>query len=197
MDHVKKQLRSEILNERKNLPIPIVSEKSGKISELLKSMNLYKNAQSVMVYIDFRNEVKTNDIINDLLSKNKRVVIPISIPETREMILSQLLNPGKELTKGTYGILEPKKEYIREVNPETIDLILVPGVAFDEEGYRLGYGGGYYDRFLDKLTKNIPSIALAFDLQIMEKVPRDVHDHAVDSIVTESRIISCNQKDQQ
>lgn len=194
---MKKQLRSQILNKRKDLDVDIVAAKSVKIFELLRSMNLYQSAKNVMVYIDFRNEVKTNHIINDLLSKDKKVVIPISVPKTREMILSQLLNPEKELTKGTYGILEPKKEYIREVNPETIDLILVPGVAFDEKGYRLGYGGGYYDRFLDKLTKNTPSIALAFDVQIIEKVPTDIHDHPVDSIVTESRIISCNQKDQQ
>lgn len=144
-----------------------------------------------MVYIDFRNEVETNLIIDDLLTQNKEVCIPISVPKTKEMILSKIINPQKELIKGTYGILEPKEEYIRKVDPDTLDLIIVPGVAFDKDGYRIGYGGGYYDRFLDKLSKATPSIGIAFDLQILHKVPKDFFDHPVDFIVTEKEIILC------
>ncbi|MCT4604765.1 MAG: 5-formyltetrahydrofolate cyclo-ligase [Marinisporobacter sp.] len=187
----KKKLRQEILQKRKSLSKDLVSSKSKKIFQSLKTLELYQNAKNIMVYIDFRNEVKTNLIIDDLLRQNKEVCIPISVPQTKEMILSKLLDPKKELIKGTYGILEPKKEYIRKVNPDALDLIIVPGVAFDRYGYRIGYGGGYYDRFLDKLSKATPSIGIAFDLQIVQKVPKDFFDHPVDYIVTEKEIILC------
>ncbi|QEK11485.1 5-formyltetrahydrofolate cyclo-ligase [Crassaminicella thermophila] len=188
---MKKIIREEILKKRKALSSNEITRKSDKIFHKLKTFPSYQNAENVMVYLDFRNEVKTNKIIDDLLEENKNVLIPISIPKTREMILSQLLDPKKELVKGTYGILEPKKEYIRKVNPEIVDLIIVPGVAFDPRGYRIGYGGGYYDRFLDKISKNVLSIALAFDLQIIDNIPNDSFDKPVDYIITETKIFSC------
>jgi 5-formyltetrahydrofolate cyclo-ligase len=188
---MKNKIRQEILEKRKLLSDEMISLKSKKIFHSLKTLPLYKNAKNVMVYIDFRNEVKTNLIIEDLLRSNKNVILPISVPKTKEMILSKLLDPKEELTKGTYGILEPKKEYIRKVNTDILDLIIVPGVVFDREGYRIGYGGGYYDRFLDKLSKDIPSIGLAFDLQIIHQVPNDSFDCPVDFVITETQIFSC------
>ncbi|QZY55788.1 5-formyltetrahydrofolate cyclo-ligase [Crassaminicella profunda] len=187
----KKKIRQKILESRKSLSNEMICLKSTNIFHKLKTLDLYKNAKNIMIYMDFRNEVKTHLIIKDLLSSNKNVILPISVPKTKEMILSKLLDPKEELTKGTYGILEPKKEYIRKVNKAILDLIIVPGVAFDREGYRIGYGGGYYDRFLDKLSKDIPSIGLAFDLQIIDQVPNDSFDYPVDFIITETQIFSC------
>lgn len=188
---MKKNIRDEILKKRKELSLDRINSKSQNIFHQLSTLDIYKKAKIVMVYIDFRNEVKTHFIIEDLLKSNKNVIIPISVPETKEMILSQLLNPKEELIKGTYGILEPKEEYIRKVDPAILDLIIMPGVAFDKRGYRVGYGGGYYDRFLDKLSKATPSIALSFDLQIVDKVPNDCFDYPVDTIITETQILTC------
>src|SRR5690606_18895751 len=117
------------------------------------------------------------------LNEGKNIIIPISVVETRQLILSQLMDYDKELEAGTYGILEPKKEYIREVNPELIDLVLVPGVAFDRKGYRIGYGGGYYDRFLTRIDDSVPKIALAFDLQIVAQVKKGRYDIPMDYII--------------
>lgn len=187
---MKNKIRQDILKIRKKLSSKTIDDKSNFIYHHLKKLSLYENAQNIMVYIDFRNEVRTNQIIDDLLSSNKNVIIPISVPKTKEMILSKVLDPKKELIEGTYGILEPKEEYIRKIDSSIIDLILVPGVAFDSKGHRIGYGGGYYDRFLDTLKKHIPTVALAFDLQIIERVPYDPFDKKMDYIITETKIIT-------
>ncbi|TCO73130.1 5-formyltetrahydrofolate cyclo-ligase [Marinisporobacter balticus] len=188
---MKKNIRQEILKKREVLSLDQVDAKSQTIFHQLTTLDFYKSAKTVMIYIDFRNEVKTHCIIEDLLKSNKNVIIPISVPTTKEMILSQLLDPKEELVKGTYGILEPKERYIRKVDPAILDLIIIPGVAFDRKGYRIGYGGGYYDRFLDKISEATPSIALSFDLQIVDKVPNDSFDYPVDYIITETQILTC------
>lgn len=184
-------MRKDILNKRKALSQKEVILKSNKISELLLSTDFYLKSHTIMTYIDFRNEVMTEKIIRESLETEKDIVIPISIVETKDILLSQLLDFDKELTTGAYGILEPRQEYIREVKPESIDLVLVPGVAFDRRGSRIGYGGGYYDRFLKKLDKSIPKVALAFDMQLAEIVYRDNHDIPMDYIITENEIIHC------
>ncbi|WIV13471.1 5-formyltetrahydrofolate cyclo-ligase [Proteiniborus sp. MB09-C3] len=189
----KKSLRSEILSKRKSLSKEELIEKSTAISKLLFSTDKYKSSNYIMCYIDFRNEVKTEEIIKTSLKEGKNIIIPISVVETRQLILSQLLDYDKELEAGTYGILEPKKEFIREVNPELIDLVLMPGVAFDRRGYRIGYGGGYYDRFLTRIHKSVPKIALAFELQMVPHVREGRYDVPVDYIITENEIIKASE----
>ncbi len=185
------EMRKSILEKRKSMMKNKVKEKSCKIFKHLISTEYYNKAQAIMVYIDFRNEVSTEELIKHSIMENKKVIIPISIVETKELLLSQLYNYDTELTKGSYGILEPKKEFVRKVSPQIIDLVLIPGVCFDRRGYRIGYGGGYYDRFLCNLRNNVAKIALAFDLQLVEKVPYDTHDIPVDHIITENDIINC------
>ena len=189
----KRTLRSEILNKRKSLSKDDVNGKSSAISKLLFSTDEYRSSKYIMCYIDFRNEVRTEEIIRTALKEGKNIIIPISVVETRQLILSQLLDYDKELEAGTYGILEPKKEFIREVNPELIDLVLMPGVAFDRRGYRIGYGGGYYDRFLTKIDKSVPKIALAFDLQMVPHVVEGRYDIAVNYIITEKEIVKASE----
>lgn len=189
----KKILRSEILKKRKSLSQEELIEKSSSIAKLLFSSEQYKNSKYIMCYIDFRNEVKTEEIVKTALKEDKNIIIPITIVETRQLILSQLYDYDKELETGTYGILEPKKEYIREVAPKLIDLVLMPGVAFDRRGYRIGYGGGYYDRFLTKIDKSVSKIALAFELQMVPRVKEGRYDIPVDYIITEKEIIKASK----
>lgn len=189
----KRTLRSEILNKRKSLSIEEVITKSSAISSLLFSTEQYKNSKYIMCYVDFKNEVRTEEIIKTAIDEGKNIIIPISVVETRQLILSQLLDYDKELESSTYGILEPKKEFIREVNPELIDLVLMPGVAFDRRGYRIGYGGGYYDRFLTRIDDSVPKIALAFDLQMVPYVRKGRYDIPVDYIITEKEIIKASK----
>lgn len=187
----KEKIRKEILSARRAINTEELVKKSNIATEKLLSTNLYKNANTIMAYIDFRNEVQTEKIIKTAIADGKKVVIPISIVKTRQLILSELINYDSELESGAYGILEPKKEYLRETNPETVDLVLIPGVAFDKRGYRIGYGAGYYDRFLEKVRKDTSKIALAFEMQMVDHAYEDNHDIPVDMIVTESRILEC------
>jgi 5-formyltetrahydrofolate cyclo-ligase len=116
----------------------------------------------------------------------KNIVVPISNKKDNTLTLSHLKS-WEELSLGSYGILEPRTEKIRKTNVEDIDLIIVPGVAFDEKGNRLGHGKGFYDRLLKKTKATV--IGLAFEFQILENIPTDKNDVPVDMIITEKRII--------
>lgn len=187
----KENVRKETLAARKAISMEDLIIKSDSIKEKLFSTELYKNSNTIMAYIDFRNEVLTEKIIKTAIADGKRIVIPISVVETRQLILSEVINYDTELEAGAYGILEPKPEYIREVDPLTVDLVLIPGVAFDERGFRVGYGAGYYDRFLEKVRPDTSKIALSLELQMVEYAYEDSHDVPVDIVLTEDRIIKC------
>lgn len=160
------------------------------LNSILNSV-YYKNAKNIMTFVSFSDEVDTHELIKIGIRDNKNILVPITIKETKELKLS-LVTDFNELELGYYNILTPKEKFIRYTDPKLVDLIIVPGVVFDREGYRIGYGGGYYDRFLSKIEKSIPRIAIAFDLQIIDKVPREYYDIPVDYIITEKEIIECN-----
>jgi 5-formyltetrahydrofolate cyclo-ligase len=189
----KKALRKELLIKRENLTEEEILKKSNLIANSIYNSKVYRDAKTIMTYISFKNEVYTHNIIKKSIIENKKIVVPITIPETKELKISQVLD-FNELEIGYYNILTPKKEFLRYIDPKDIDLVLVPGVAFDKNGYRIGYGGGYYDRFLDKLRKDAIKIGLAFDLQLIDKVPKDNYDKSVDIIITENEIINCSGK---
>ncbi|MDP7322999.1 MAG: 5-formyltetrahydrofolate cyclo-ligase, partial [Candidatus Woesearchaeota archaeon] len=107
--------------------------------------------------------------------------------------LSEIKN-FNELEPKTWGILEPKDEFIRKFDIENVDLVIIPGIVFDQNGHRIGYGYGYYDRFLKKLDKNVVKIGFGFEFQIVDKIPEEKHDVPVDIMVTEKRVINCNEK---
>ncbi len=93
-----------------------------------------------------------------------------------------------DLIKSKYGILEPKDDNTLVINPEILDIVITPGVVFDEEGYRIGYGGGFYDKLFEKIEDRVVKIAIGFELQVIDKVPRDSYDKAVDYLITEEKI---------
>ena len=130
-------------------------------------------------------------MIKKALENGKRVIVPISEIEERNLSLSELKDYDSELEPGTFNILEPKREFRRLVSPDELDLIIVPGVAFDPSGNRLGRGMGFYDRFLKKVKDNIPIIGLAYDFQVLEKIPANKTDIKVNKIITERRITEC------
>lgn len=186
----KKSIRNIILSKRKTMSENEVISKSNRIIKTFMDSDFYKSSKVIMTYVDFRNEVKTNDLIIQSLPY-KRIIVPKTVPETKELILSELKDFELDLDIGEYGVLEPSKDSIRVVSHDIIDLILVPGSVFDVKGNRIGYGAGYYDRFFSKLDKSIPKIALAYDFQIVDKLTPDNYDVPMDYIITESRIIDC------
>lgn len=187
----KKELRRRVQELRDRLD----SEKRKKLS-LAIADNLWKlpefaEADTVLFFISFRSEVDTMPMIKRALREGKRVCIPCTVPENKHMVASLLENVDEELELGNYDILEPRRECLRPVKPSQIDVVIMPGVAFDCSGGRLGYGGGYYDRFLEKCSPGCTLVAPAFELQIVDHVPCADHDAHIHQIVTESRVVDC------
>lgn len=190
----KRTIRKKILLKRSQLSQGEISEKSKAIRNNLFDSDQYQKSKFIFTFISFKDEVDTHQLIKESIGRKKRIGVPITIAKPRQMFVSELMDFDKELEIGYYNILTPKEEFVRIVSPEIIDLILVPGVAFDKRGYRVGYGGGYYDRFFSSLDENVIKIALCYDMQIMDEVPTDSFDVPVDYIATESGIISCSHK---
>lgn len=186
----KKNLRKKILKHRGQLTESDIVEFSKIIASKLYETEYYKKAKRIMSFISTGNEVDTHGIIKKSISVGKSTTVPFTIHSPREMKASELFD-FSELEISYHNILAPKREFHRFVDPGTIDLILVPGVAFAKNGYRVGYGGGYYDRFLSEIDKDVMKIALGFDLQVVDKVPVEEFDIPVDLIITEKRMIYC------
>lgn len=184
---MKKQLRNEIINKRLKLSKEEIELKSKAILEIIKKYDLdpYTN---ILIFMDFKKEVQTKPIIEYLMSIEKKIVLP-KINKNNEMTLHPVSDLS-ELKRSKFGILEPIQN--ETIPPHEIDLIFAPGLAFDLKGMRLGYGGGYYDQLLSKIKKSTPVIGLAFDFQVVEQVPYDERDKAIDGLITEKKLYNFN-----
>ncbi|RKY37278.1 MAG: 5-formyltetrahydrofolate cyclo-ligase [Candidatus Omnitrophota bacterium] len=182
----KQQIRKQILRKLKGQSRQQRIEKSLQIKKQLFSAPEFLYAHTVMCYISTAGEVETMGIIDDMLQIGKRVVAPMVLVESKNIKLLELKEDYKnELVKGAYGIFQPKEDFTREVSAQDIDLAVVPGVAFDSSGNRLGRGGGYFDRFLLSLKKRtIPILGLLFDFQLINHVPVLSHDIAVNKLIS-------------
>lgn len=185
---MKEKLRKEITDIRKKLSNFEVLEKSSIIKKKLFEMREFKQASAVLFYVSYDNEVYTHDMIKESISNGKNVMVPITDTKKHCLIISKL-QKWEDLEQGSYSILEPKKDCVKEVSIEGIDLILVPGVAFDEFGNRIGHGYGYYDNLL-KNSKAL-RFGLAFEFQIVKKIHAEPHDVTLNKIITEKRVINC------
>lgn len=191
---MKQTLKSEIFEKRKALSKEEIKEKSNKIKEKLFSLPEFKDAKNILFYVSFNDEVDTQEIIKELLAnKENNIIVPYVVENNPILQLSEIKNLN-ELEPKTLGILEPKGNFIREFSPKKLDLVIVPGLVFDKNGHRIGYGYGYYDRFLKKLDKDVVKIGFGFEFQIVDKIPEEKHDVPVDIMVTEKRVINCNEK---
>jgi len=186
---MKERLRKELTRIRNNLSELEVLEKSKRIKKRLFAIDEFKEATTILFYISYDNEVFTHGMIKECMSMEKKAIVPKSITKDNTLILSELVD-WNDLEIGSYNILEPKSKSIKEVSINLIDLIVVPGVGFDESGHRIGHGKGYYDDLL-KNSKKASHIGLAFEFQIVDKIPAERHDFPVDKIVTEERFIDC------
>lgn len=185
----KNELRQSVIAARNRLAEEEIKDKSSAVASRFLELAEYLRAGTVMAYVDFRNEVQTGPIIRDALGKDKRVVVPITDVAGKKLTPSQIIDFPGDLAPGAWDILEPKPECVRPVPPEEIDLVIVPGVAFDTAGNRLGYGGGFYDRFLLTTGSGCVYAALAFELQIRPNVYPGEHDLPVHLLVTEDRVL--------
>lgn len=184
----KKEIRAGVLLKRKTLSSEECRLKSGEIAKRFLASSEFKAAHTIHFYLAAAAEVQTDEMIREALRMEKRVVVPMVQPETKSLALSELidLDPSK-LQPGPYGISEPRPEYRIKIDPQEVELWIVPGVAFDETGNRLGFGGGYYDRLLPSARGR--KVGVAFEFQVLDRLPIEETDHPVDLIVTEKRTI--------
>lgn len=147
----------------------------------------YQTASTVLFYLDVRSEVRTRHSLEDALQSGKKIVVPYCVDGELELFHLEQLD---ELSVGMYKILEPKPELreiaAKQVPVSEIDLIMVPGVAFDRRGGRTGHGKGYYDKLLEHARPDTPLVALAFECQLFDEIPMQDHDVFMDKVVTES-----------
>ena len=187
----KQDIRAEILCRRRALEPQKVRANSHSIGVLLDASTLLRKSSDVLAYVSAKdNEVDTHGIIRQLLAEGKTVCVPVSGMKQRVMQWSLLL-AMEELERTHFGLLEPAALF-RRINPiPTGAVCLVPGVAFTRNGWRIGYGGGYFDRFLDAFDG--VSVGLAHDIQIVDHIPTEPYDRPVDYLITESGMTNCRE----
>lgn len=189
----KRILRQEMLKLRMALSEQEVREKSFLIKEKLFGLSEFKEAGLIMFYVSFKNEVRTEEMIEEAMAAGKRIALPVTT-STKEIKPYLVFDLKKDLVPGRYGIPEPRIDRNREVEAREIDLIVVPGLAFDRRGYRLGFGAGYYDRFLRSLYASQPRpfcFGLAYEFQVVPLLPSEGHDEKLDMVITEKHIYQC------
>lgn len=186
----KKTLRKQLSCQRREKSTSFIQKNSKIITKKLMNQPLFNKSKHILFYVSYNGEVYTHQIIKESIRCNKETYVPFSITKTHTIQISKL-DYFTDLKPGAYGILEPTEEK-QQLMPITIlDLIIVPGVAFDTRGNRIGQGGGYYDWLLNQ--SNATSIALAFDFQIIPSIPTEAHDQRVDYIITENQVIDCHK----
>ena len=183
----KSHLRRAIVARRDNLSTQEIRRRSAAASSHLFGLPEVGAAQTIMFFVSFGSEIDTVPMIEAALAQGKRVAAPRAHPGSRELTPCEIRRIAEDLAPGAHTIREPRA-HCRPVALEEIDLVIVPAAVWGEDGYRVGYGGGYYDRLLERAV-NIPRVGLGFDCQVVAEVPHDDHDLGVDMLITESRLL--------
>ncbi len=160
------------------------TRKSAIIKDRLFNEKEFEKSKVVMFYVSLKDEVNTLTMVDEALKMGKRVCVPVVLMEEKRLIAGEIKDRKEDLEKQHFGIYQPKKGRVRELPLEDIDLVVVPGIAFDKTNVRLGRGHGYYDRFLSGLPKSAKTIGLAFDFQVLDDLPKDPHDVPVWKTIT-------------
>ncbi len=183
----KDAIRSELLKMRENLDPNMAEQLSQAIFSNIKNLEPFQRAKVIHTYVSSKkNEVDTRQLISDALKSGKRIVVPITNVDHQSLDHSEILTLD-ELKPGTFGILEPTMR--RSIDLSLVEIVLVPVVGVDRRGNRIGFGKGYYDRFLKLIRK--PKLGLAYTFQVVEEVPPDQDGERVDFVVTEREVIRC------
>ena len=187
----KVHLRELCLARRARLTPTDRCRMSVDIASHVSAMPVFQDSQTIMLYLALPQEVQTEALLAECHRKAKRIAVPVV---TGHGLLAAQIRPGQaKLKPGPFGILEPATE-ATVISPDDIDCVLVPGIAFDDRGARLGFGKGYYDRFLCRLPAATHVCGLAFSSQIIERVPDMPHDFRMHWLVTEKGVRSCTDK---
>lgn len=157
-----------------------------KVYDNVVNSQIYKTSRNIFIFVSYNNEVDTHEIIKQALTDGKKIFVPKVISKANGMVAVEISSLS-ELSEGYFGVLEPIN-FDKRVEEDIIELVLLPGIAFDKMGNRIGYGGGFYDRFLPKLNTDVKKIALAYSFQVFDCVPCELHDEKIDGIITDEYI---------
>jgi len=184
-------LRKKILAARDNLSHHDRQIMSLGIIKKTLLLDKIRKRNTFFIYVDFRSEVQTHFLITELLRQGKQVAVPVTQVDEKRLLPVLIHDIKKDLTPGYCSIPEPRIEIRKNqiIAGCEIETIILPGSVFDEQGGRLGYGGGYYDRFMAYEAPLAIRIGLAFELQVINKLTLQAHDELLDLIVTEQRVI--------
>ena len=185
----KNLIRKTVLRQRRALSALEKSQAESVMLESLLDWEVFKNAGVIHVFISKPDEPDTRPIIEHCWCSRKKIAVPVVLPDTFDLFHSEIKS-FDDLVSGMHGTQEPYPERRIKINPESFDLVIVPGVAFDRQGGRLGHGKGYYDRFLE-LTRAF-RLGFTFDCQLLETVPTELHDVPMNAILSESGIVVTN-----
>ena len=193
MDESRQDLRKRILGTRDRLSDNERSRKSISVMNNFWGLPEMRQWTTLFMYVNFRSEVETVELIKKCLRQGIRVAVPLVDASAVSMIPLLINDPEKDLAPGYYNIPEPDPQRALRVEPGEIDAAVIPGSVFDTNGGRLGYGGGYYDRFLVNDAPQAKRIGFAFELQLVDKVPLEPHDQPLDILITEKRIVNISR----
>jgi 5-formyltetrahydrofolate cyclo-ligase len=183
----KKELRENALRIRNGFTKQQVSDSSYEIVSKLLNHPWYRECRTLFTYVSMDNEVQTHSLIEEAISDGKRVCVPRVVPK-EHMVAVPIRNLADDLKKGFFNVLEPMAQ-LQPVSHQEIDLVIVPGLVYDREGYRIGYGGGYYDKYLEIIPSRCHTVGLAFHTLITDRIQREAHDKKVMLVITEQELI--------
>lgn len=182
----KSQWRKEIKKVMNGLSQAEMQEQAKTVQEKLFTSELWKKANTIGITISVGNELDTFSIIKQAWEENKRISAPRCNPENKQLIFYEI-SSFEDLEDSFYGLKEPVPTQTLKMDPVDMELLLVPGLVFDEEGYRIGYGGGYYDRFLE--GREMKTCSLCYDFQLVRNLPHDSFDIPVNYIISPLKTI--------
>ncbi|UCH20544.1 MAG: 5-formyltetrahydrofolate cyclo-ligase [Deltaproteobacteria bacterium] len=185
----KEDIRNDIAKMWHNLSDKEINQKNKEIENRLFEFANFLEAKIALLYISQYSEVRTDNILKRCFEYNKILVLPLINSHEKAFKLMKIDDLDTDLKRGPNGIMTPDIDRCKTVPIECIDIAIIPGLAFDEKGGRIGSGDGYYDRLIPNLPVTTRKVSLAFDCQILPQVPTETHDKYVDIIITEKRII--------
>lgn len=184
----KSKLRYDYLKVRDRIEPHVRFTHSNSILSRIKQLDSYEDARILMFYLSYGSEVVTDLMINEVLADGKEVSVPVIQSPGDGIMTAVKINRLEDCYEKVYGIRQPEFNENDVVSKEDVDLIFVPGIVFDLNGYRIGYGKGYYDRWLEG-TDVLKRVGLAFEVQLIDKIPNGQYDLPVSKILTEKRMI--------
>jgi 5-formyltetrahydrofolate cyclo-ligase len=187
----KKVIRQNIIQKRGELGYLEKNEKSLAIAKRLFGMDEFKKSKTIFCFLSTFSEVQTEKIIRESLRLGKQVLVPLLDPEGKNLQASRIPSMGIDFMIGKYGIKQPTLKLRDVVAFSNIDFVIVPGLAFDNVGNRIGYGAGFYDKFFKKISSSVIRVAVSYDFQLLNLVPHSDLDEPVHFLITETKALRC------